>query len=350
MDMHTDPIRSAPIDLQPSGVPHTALSRQRRWGFRIVAMSGSLTATLVGLELVLRLVTPPPAPIPRDSGDNAGAVDTTRNSLGLREPWERVPGGADAIRIAFLGDSFTFAACVEQRDGFVDKVERLLNAQAPPNGAGYVTINLGQPGTDPLVQSETYVTLKDQLKPYVLVHVAYCNDLGHDLYDELKLIHALENRRSVAAQLSYIWRFVEGRVRYARVKTRTLDYFRGGDSPFKRRRAWDRFRGGIERAGDAASLDGTRYVLVMFPWLYSLDDYPLADVHDGVRRLAQELNVPFLDLLDTFAGLDASELRVSVIDEHPNPRAHTLAAQAIARFLVTNNLLVSPKRDDGTRS
>lgn len=304
-------------------------------------MAGSLIVTFLALELVFRLFSPPQPPMPRDSGDNARAVDTTRNRLGLREPWDIVPGGADAVRIAFLGDSFTFAACVEQTDGFVDKIERILN----PDGAlRYVTINIGQPGTDPQVQSEMYARLKDELRPNILIHVVYCNDLGHDLYDELKMIHVMQNRRSLAAQVSHLWRFVEARVRYARVKARTLDYYRGGDSPFKRRRAWERFRGGMERVIDLAVTDGTRYVLVMFPWLYSLDDYPLTDVHNRVRQLAEEFDVPFLDLFDTFEGLDAAELRVSVIDEHPNPQAHTLAARAIARFLIADDLLHTEPR------
>jgi len=328
----------------PSGIPHTVSDSQKRWKFRLTAMTGSVIVTVFALELVFRLTSPPQAPVPRDSGDNARAVDTTRNRLGLREPWESVPGNADAMRIAFLGDSFTFAACVEQTDGFVDKIERILN---PDGGLDYVTINVGQPGTDPMVQSEMYARLNGELRPHILVHVVYCNDLGHDLYDELKLIHAMQNRRSAAAQASHLWRFIEARVRYARIKARTLDYYRGGDSPFKRRRAWERFRGGIERVIDLAETDGTRYVLVMFPWLYSLDDYPLTDIHDRVRQLAEDLNVPFLDLFDTFEGRDATELRVSVIDEHPNPHAHTLAARAIAQFLTANDLFLetnSPAR------
>ena len=136
-------------------------------------MTGSIITTLLVLEFVFRFFSPPQPPLPRDSGDNARAVDTTRNALGLREPWESVPGGADAVRIAFLGDSFTFAACVEQRDGFVDKIERILN---PEGRLRYVTINVGQPGTDPRVQSEMYAGLKSELRPHVLVHVVYCND------------------------------------------------------------------------------------------------------------------------------------------------------------------------------
>ncbi len=310
--------------------------RVKRRILRVATVAGSLLITLVALELVFRLFSPPRPPVPRDSGENALAVDTARNVLGLREPWDEVPGGDQAVRIAFLGDSFTFAACVEQREGFVHQVEEILN---PAGALRYVTINLGQPGTEPQVQSEMYRRLKGRLRPDVVVHVLYCNDLGHDLYDELKMIHAMQNRRSRAAHVSHLWGFVEGRIRYTMVKRRTLDYFRGGDSPFRRRQAWERLRAGVESVVDMARSDGTRYVLVMFPWLFSLDDYPLEDVHARMRRLAGELGVPFLDLLETFRGLDARALRISVTDEHPNPEAHTLAAEAIAGFLRANDVI-----------
>jgi len=43
--------------------------------------------------------------------------------------------------------------------------------------------------------------------------------------------------------------------------------------------------------------------------------------------------VPYLDLLEVFAGRDAESLRVSPANEHPNAPAHRLAAERIARFL-----------------
>ncbi len=304
--------------------------------FRVVASVGAVGVALTTLEIALRLTALPPMPFPRESGENAALVGASRNALDLREPWDEVPGDGETVRIAFLGDSFTFAVSVEQHEGFVHKVEEILNT---PGGKGYVTINMGQPGTEPHVQSEMYARLKDALRPDILVHVVYCNDLGHDLYDELKIIHALQNRRSFAAHYSHVWRAVEERVRGAMVKKRTLDYFRGGESPFKRQQAWDGLHAGIERTRDLARGDGTRYVVVMFPWLYGLDDYPLEDVHRGVRGLAEELGVPYLDLLDTFRSLDASELRISVTDEHPNAGAHTLAAEVIVLFLRTQGFV-----------
>ena len=52
-----------------------------------------------------------------------------------------------------------------------------------------------------------------------------------------------------------------------------------------------------------------------------------------MRDFASPLNVPYLDLLDVFAGLEAEALRASLANEHPNAAGHCLAADRIALFL-----------------
>ena len=78
------------------------------------------------------------------------------------------------------------------------------------------------------------------------------------------------------------------------------------------------------------------------PWLFRLDDTPLAAEHVRMGALARALAVPYLDLLPAFEGLDARELRISGINEHANPRGHQIAARSIARFL-TDEVLPSRK-------
>jgi len=305
-------------------------SRRKTW-FKIGIVIATPPFALVCLEIVFRILgIGGNLPLPRSSRDNAALVDTTRNWMGIREQWDTVPGDASTTQIAFLGDSFTFGTSVEQNECFVHLIEKKINSIA---SNAVVTINMGEPGTDPVQQVAVYKRLREFVHPNVVVHVLYCNDLGHDLYDDLVRIHALQDRRSLAASYSHVWRYFERRVRYDRVFRQTLDYFRGGDSPFKRRKAWQRFEKGVRDVRRLVERDGATYVMVMFPWLASLDDYPLSDLHERVRRLANEMGVPFLDLLDTFRGRDASQMRISIIDEHPSPKAHRLAATAMTRFL-----------------
>jgi lysophospholipase L1-like esterase len=310
----------------------------RRWIFRIATPILALLLLFVGLEIAFRIAGVPSVhgPILRESYENAAAADNYRNALGLRERWGEVPGDENSIRIAFLGDSITYGAGVEQEQGFVHLIEGLLNDGKPLR---YVTINLGEPGTDPVDQVEVYQRVRRAVRPDVLVHVLYCNDLGRDLYEDLKFIHALQFRKSWPATYSHVWRYFERRVRYEMVFQRTVDYFRGGDSPFKRERAWQRLTDAVRKVKAMAEADGARYVMVMWPWLARLDDYPLEDVHRRMRRVAEQLDVPFFDLLGTFRGRNARRMRLSIIDEHPSPEGHRLGALALAEYLRGSGIL-----------
>jgi hypothetical protein len=337
----------------PNNAPRRSL---RRRSLRLLLLVITPILTLVALEFVARALVETGADaglfskkaptsdwlIPRPSKDNATRVDNSRNQLNLRERWETVPGDESTSRIAFVGDSFTYAACVEQEDGFVHKIERLLNNQLPRANSdqpAFVTINVGQPGTDPLVQAHMYADIKNAITPDIVIHVLYCNDLGHDLVDELVRIHTLQQQRSRLARNSILWDALESRIRGEIVHRRTLDYFRGGDSPLQRQQAWSRLEHGVREIRALAESDDAKHAIILFPWFYALDDYPLDDVHARMARLAESLNAPFLDLLTVFENRDAAPLRVSVLDEHPSPMAHSIAADAIVAFLIGKALV-----------
>ena len=74
-----------------------------------------------------------------------------------------------------------------------------------------------------------------------------------------------------------------------------------------------------------------------------LDDYMLVDVHTTMREFAREIRVPYLDLLDVFAGRNAEALRMSLANEHPNLEGHRLVANRIARLLCVEVLPTVPR-------
>ena len=69
------------------------------------------------------------------------------------------------------------------------------------------------------------------------------------------------------------------------------------------------------------------------------EDHPFAAIHARVAATARALGFHVLDLLPAFIGQDGPALWVHPANQHPNERAHALAAQAIERFLVDEGLL-----------
>ena len=162
----------------------------------------------------------------------------------------------------------------------------------------------------------------------------------HTCLDE---IYRIRDDDVWVGKTSYVLRFAETQIRYWLAWNKTIDYFRGGRTGAERAVAWAKFRVDIRACKAAAENGGAVYALVLFPWLVRLDDYLLTDVHEEMRRVASELDVPYLDLLEVFAGRDAEALRVSLANEHPNATGHRLAADRIVRFLREEVLPTLPR-------
>ena len=92
----------------------------------------------------------------------------------------------------------------------------------------------------------------------------------------------------------------------------------------------------LERAGALVAemaAQSDQLLVVLFPLLLRLDDYPLQEAHQAVARELARRQIPLLDLLPVFAGQDADTLIVHATDRHPNEWAHHLAATAIGARL-----------------
>jgi hypothetical protein len=79
---------------------------------------------------------------------------------------------------------------------------------------------------------------------------------------------------------------------------------------------------------------GLPIVLFVHPVLVSLDEsYPFAGVHAQVLQAAREAGLSAFDLFDAFRGHNAEDLWVHRSDQHPNERAHAIAADYAAQRL-----------------
>jgi hypothetical protein len=306
------------------------VAKRRRRRLRLVAVGLSTLTALACAELVFRIfdIRPPADPV-RPVYDRAEIINSL-NALGIREDWDSIPDDDRRLRIAFLGDSFAYGMHVNAEETFCHLIEGLLADDWP---TGVLTINIAEPGTDPGSQLEKYRPLRDVLKPDVVVHVIYPNDLGVRLRFLVWNLHRIRDERLWVGEGSRILAYAEKQVRYWIMWNQTLGYFRGGRTPGEQKRSWSVFKADVQACRKFAEEGGAVYSLVLFPWLYRLDDYPLGRVHERMREFASELDVPFLDLLDTFGGRDAFVLRVDSGDAHPNPKGHRIAAERITRFL-----------------
>jgi hypothetical protein len=309
-----------------------AVAARRRWKRRLGQAGGLLVACLVVLEGAFRLLGIEADPIPRLQYFSAAGAEDSGNALGVREPWEELDPSDPRLRVAFLGDSITYGESVEREQTFCRLVEGLLSPHCP---GGVMTINMGEPGTNPTGQAERYETLRWSIQPNVLVHVLYPDDLeGVATRELLMKIRLMRDGEFWFGRYSHLFRYVERRIRNGMVARETIHYMRGGADAKARQEAWDGLEEGVRQVKRMVEAHQGRYVIVFHPWLFALDDYPLADEHRMLGEFARDQGLPYLNLLEAYAGRDADDLRISGENDRPNPAAHKLAADRIARFLL----------------
>lgn len=312
---------------------YIARRRRRRMGWATAA--AALLLAFAAAEVVFRVADIRHASV-RRFGALKGHPQEPPNPLGLREPWDELPANDERFRLAFLGDSFTYGLGVASDESFVHRMEELLQSRVP---GGVITINSGKVGSAPGTQLPLYRSWRDAIQPDAVVQVLYVNDIGLDTYAFVMEIYRIRDAPLWVGEWSRVLAFAERQVRYWIVWNKTLGFYRGGSTRVDRERAWTQFAVDLKACRDTVRADGAPYALVMFPWLYRLDDYPLEELHERVGRLAGELDVAYLDLLPTFRGMDSETLRISSEDEHATALAYDIAAKRIVHFVCAQDWL-----------
>src|SRR5262245_3364074 len=257
------------------------------------------------------------------------------NAYGVRGPAFAVAKPPGTIRIVMVGDSFTFGGARES-ESQPRQLERALNAGG---GARYEVINLGVPGYNTEQELQFFRAKGRALAPDVVIVAFTLSDAEFGFFQAPEHGWAIRLKEFVKSHVGmYLWAkqiIHEVRVRRAHEAVRVwpvmaplLDAAEGRPSP-----GWQRCRAALESFGAECGSRGVPCVLVIWPVLERLGDYPYRHLHAFVRAQAEGLGFHVTDLLPTFAGGDVARLRVSPRALHPNDEAHRLAAATIAEGL-----------------
>ena len=116
-------------------------------------------------------------------------------------------------------------------------------------------------------------------------------------------------------------------IKNGRIITATDDYFaRLHRDP----ESWDRVTRGLDRLARLSTEAEAPVLIVIFPVLYQLQDYPWSEIHEQVSAAARDRGFDVLDLLEIYREHDPNDLQVAEGDHvHPNALGHRLAAEAI---------------------
>lgn len=274
------------------------------------------------------------------------AIEVRKNEHRFRErsfsALQRDYPGAPVALV--IGDSFGFGQGVRVQDRFSDLLESRINgARADSAGSRHLLVNLCAPGVN--IRSISRVlskylehfgtvrrviysyTLNDPLRtPQVQAMETAINDFMH--FRQYRFSHAFGP--ALSTWPSATLRFFAERTAMRQVSRDTIAWYRllYGDNA-----GWEQTKGVLADMRSACAARGAEMVLLVFPVFYRLDDYPLREVHLRLEQEARHLDVRFIDLLEIFAGKDASDYWVHPKDFHPNTRAHREAAEYLSAAL-----------------
>jgi lysophospholipase L1-like esterase len=270
-----------------------------------------------------------------------GAGDV--NDYGARDfPFEvaKPPG---AFRIVVLGDSIGFGFCNDRRplvieDTFPKVLERRLRERFGPR---VQVLNLAVSGYDTVQEAELLARKGLALDPD-LVLVAYClNDAWQASAERVAFerggMGELLGKSAAFRQLylgSDLVRFVVQRSQLLSRRGAATDA-----------RQPDRTEQGFARIAELGALHRFETLVATFPLFQSFDAYPREAEHAAVAAKSSARGFHHLDLLPAFRAASAGDPRVlqgRCNREHPDERGHQVAAEAIERYLLDNDLIALP--------
>jgi len=265
---------------------------------------------------------------PRGYLGEEGTLVYRTNSLGLRDEEvarEKPPG---VFRIVGLGDSFTFGTGVRQEDLYLERLEAALAADA---GRTVEVLNLGVPGYNTAHEVALLRHFGLSLGPDLLILCYVVNDA------EVIVPRPRARPPRGGPPRSLLVAHLRHRLDTPRVQRRAIESTRRDHAPGAP--GWALVRRKLAEAATLSRERGVPLVLVIFPNLWELDDYPFAEVHAKVAAVGRRLGLPVLDLHDAFRGRDGPSLWVHPANQHPNEEAHAIAAEALAAFLRERELV-----------
>jgi hypothetical protein len=317
----------------------------RRTFRKLAISSGICVVALAALELWFRSEVPASGITPFRTSSVEGLACELRpgfrtlykgheisiNSFGFRgaEPGPRRPG---VLRVALVGDSFTFGTGVGDRETIAAKLVEALEK----SGREAEVFNFGVPGYTAANVAATAVHKALPLDLDALVYVFYANDVdAPPAFGPIAPDTTIDSFHGFPAR-SALLQWTAVRVKQlalafdVQLGKRTQEFSRdeylgpGGE----------RVRAALKRIDEACDREQVVTLFACYPFLTRRGFNPFRPIDELALADAKALGIAATDLLDAFEGEeDLSGYWVSPFDQHPDGRANAKVASVLAAVL-----------------
>ncbi|MDD5069495.1 MAG: SGNH/GDSL hydrolase family protein [Candidatus Omnitrophica bacterium] len=263
----------------------------------------------------------------------------------------------NTFRIVALGDSYTWGGKIKSpNDIWTSVLERNLN-RFTKNSPKVEVINLAISGFTTVNELEMLEAIGWRFSPDLIIVQYTLNDplpsakgfkrLGQGAFFKTKNIIANPKIHELFNQKSYFYSFLNHRIQIAQRKLYGKEYQDIKDLYNKDFYGWENCVKALAAIASSAQQKNVPAIFMIFPSFesgrHTRKTYPYSEIHDRMTQIAIRLKYNTLDLLDDFIekGKDFKEWRVMKLDGHPNPQAHSIAAEAILKLILEKKLITS---------
>jgi len=262
---------------------------------------------------------------PRGYFDNDNKVTGKVNENGFRGISKPLKKPKGIYRIAFVGDSFTLGIGVKDEDTLPAKFEEILKSKY----SFTEVLNFGISGTSTKQQISLLESDIIPSEPDTVIIVLFLNDANR-----VGTIRFLSRPRLLANVRKYSY-FINASIGSFEKLVLHEDMIEHYHEGFKEgSKGWDKIKAGLKRGKLLSEKHNFKFIVAVYPVLIQLNEnYPFKSIHTKIKNYCESLNIPFVDLLNSFIGKKDSELWVHRTDQHPNEIAQKIAGAELADYI-----------------
>jgi len=233
------------------------------------------------------------------------------NSFGMRDEEPQPKNNTSLIRIAVLGDSFTFGFGVSGEDTYPNILERFLNRGA--KGRKFEVLNFGVGGYS--TRDEALV-FKHKAVDWDLDLVIIGYVLNDPEIDPIQPLHSYYQETELwqySSLLRLVAKFINSQDIRAYGEGNYTKYLHATDG-----KKWQSVVAALKDISSVAAEKDIPVLLTIFPIIQDRpwSDYPYQELHKQIAGTANENGIYVVDLYEKYSRYPAKKLRVS--DGHPN--------------------------------
>ncbi len=257
------------------------------------------------------------------------------NKEGFRDYDYPLFKGGNTIRIAGLGDSFTYGSGIKNVDDvYLKNLEKMLNQK---NTVNYEVFNFAKPGIN--TKDEIRILKENALKykPGIIILGYVLNDFD-DIDGRIRCKskeHTLPFFGFWLRNFSYLYYFLETRINKI-IERLDIECTYGEylDHVFESEKNREQNFQYFEELSRLSEENDAKLLVVIFPIIHNLNEYPFNEAHKFIKEAGEKYSFTVIDLLPYYQKYTEKELIVNTYDIHPNELGHQLAAEAIYENLI----------------